>query len=509
MIGSSALVVDASVAVSIVRKEPEAEEAALVIARWTSSGSRLVVPGQFWLEVTNTLIKRQKWAGSRVLQAIRELDDMQLETIELDRGLVVLTIDLAERHGLSTYDAGYLALAVSMDASIATFDAALSGGSRHSRCSDRPRALFRDAGRLRAHRDVAELQGRLGIPREASRRRLQDPDSRAGLPSDPRWPTASAPGSSSIASPMTGGSRCCSRTRAGRSSRNATSATGRSRRASRTARPSRSTWSPGASSPRRPARPIDPTVPTIALGSIVQKGGKIVHAWAVEGDLDAAAAMSNTFEMEWPPRSGRREVFPEIDRVGWFEPDEARQRVKASQIPFIDRLEAALAGNAARRLGLRRRRDRHADERRVRARGDERAAIRGDHVEEQQVRARRGRRLDGQCRVERLARGESDREVRADRLGRGIGRERGAVRERDPAAGQLGDLGRDVARQVRGRLDRRRAPRRDAEVPDPDTERRRRRRPRCRRSAAAWTSPSYWPVTRMMRDGISAWVSAS
>jgi predicted nucleic acid-binding protein len=125
MIGSSALVVDASVAVSIVRKEPEAEEAALVIARWTSSGSRLVVPGQFWLEVTNTLIKRQKWAGSRVLQAIRELDDMQLETTELDRGLVVLAIDLAERHGLSTYDAGYLALAVSMDASIATFDAAL------------------------------------------------------------------------------------------------------------------------------------------------------------------------------------------------------------------------------------------------------------------------------------------------------------------------------------------------------------------------------------------------
>jgi predicted NUDIX family NTP pyrophosphohydrolase len=89
--------------------------------------------------------------------------------------------------------------------------------------------------------------------------------------------------------------------------------------------------------------PIDPTAPTIPLGSIVQKGGKTVHAWAVEGDLDAAAALSNTFEMEWPPRSGRREVFPEIDRVGWFLPDEARRRLKASQIPFIDRLEAALA----------------------------------------------------------------------------------------------------------------------------------------------------------------------
>ena len=92
--------------------------------------------------------------------------------------------------------------------------------------------------------------------------------------------------------------------------------------------------------------PVDPTLPTIALGSIVQKGGKIVHAWAVEGDLDAAAAMCKMCELEWPPRSGRREAFPEIDRVGWFEPDEARQRIKASQIPLIDRLEAALAGNA-------------------------------------------------------------------------------------------------------------------------------------------------------------------
>jgi predicted NUDIX family NTP pyrophosphohydrolase len=80
----------------------------------------------------------------------------------------------------------------------------------------------------------------------------------------------------------------------------------------------------------------------IELGSIVQKGGKIVHAWALEGDLDPAAASSNSFDIEWPPRSGRRETFPEIDRVAWFTPDEARRRVKATQIPLIDRLEAAL-----------------------------------------------------------------------------------------------------------------------------------------------------------------------
>lgn len=87
---------------------------------------------------------------------------------------------------------------------------------------------------------------------------------------------------------------------------------------------------------------LDATEPTIELGSIVQKGGKVVHAWAVEGDLDPAAAHSNEFEAEWPPRSGRRQLFPEIDRVAWFDPDEARRRIKPTQAPFIDRLEAEL-----------------------------------------------------------------------------------------------------------------------------------------------------------------------
>lgn len=84
--------------------------------------------------------------------------------------------------------------------------------------------------------------------------------------------------------------------------------------------------------------------PPVGLGTIVQKGGKVVHAWAIEGDLDPAVAESNTFEMEWPPRSGRRQVFPEIDRVAWFGPDEARRRLKPTQVPFVDRLLAAVAG---------------------------------------------------------------------------------------------------------------------------------------------------------------------
>src|SRR5881396_3163263 len=75
--------------------------------------------------------------------------------------------------------------------------------------------------------------------------------------------------------------------------------------------------------------------PPIPLGTIVQKGGKVVHAWAIEGELDADAAVSNTFEMEWPPRSGGRQVFPEIDRVAWFSPADARVRLKPTQIPFV------------------------------------------------------------------------------------------------------------------------------------------------------------------------------
>ena len=76
----------------------------------------------------------------------------------------------------------------------------------------------------------------------------------------------------------------------------------------------------------------------IPLGQIRQKGGKIVHAWALEGDLDPSTAVSNTFEMEWPPRSGRTKEFPEIDRVEWFDVPSARTKIKAEQAPFLDRL---------------------------------------------------------------------------------------------------------------------------------------------------------------------------
>jgi predicted NUDIX family NTP pyrophosphohydrolase len=88
-----------------------------------------------------------------------------------------------------------------------------------------------------------------------------------------------------------------------------------------------------------------PSAPLIPLGSTRQKGGKVVSAWAGEGDLDTATAHSNTFELEWPPGSGRTQAFPEVDRVAWFDLDDARDRLKPAQVVFLDRLEAALRGS--------------------------------------------------------------------------------------------------------------------------------------------------------------------
>jgi len=79
------------------------------------------------------------------------------------------------------------------------------------------------------------------------------------------------------------------------------------------------------------------------LGELVQPGRKVVTAWALEGDLDVGTVTSNTFEIEWPPKSGRRQAFPEVDRAEWFTPEEARTRILPGQEPFIDRLLERLA----------------------------------------------------------------------------------------------------------------------------------------------------------------------
>lgn len=86
-----------------------------------------------------------------------------------------------------------------------------------------------------------------------------------------------------------------------------------------------------------PAPTLDPEQ-LIELGSIRQKAGKVVEAWAAEADFDPAALDSNTFEMEWPPRSGKQQEFPEVDRAGWFGHEAAREKILPAQAELLDRL---------------------------------------------------------------------------------------------------------------------------------------------------------------------------
>jgi len=80
----------------------------------------------------------------------------------------------------------------------------------------------------------------------------------------------------------------------------------------------------------------------IALHTIKQKGGKLVMAWALAGDIDADCIVSNTFEIIWPPKSGRRQIFPEVDRAAWFSIAKAREKMNEKQIAFLDELEQHL-----------------------------------------------------------------------------------------------------------------------------------------------------------------------
>ncbi|MEA2936020.1 MAG: hypothetical protein QOD74_2666 [Variibacter sp.] len=86
------------------------------------------------------------------------------------------------------------------------------------------------------------------------------------------------------------------------------------------------------------------------LGEVRQAGGKHVIVWAAQADIDAAVIVSMTFEMEWPPRSGRKQIFPEVDRAAWFDLARAREYVLPSQRPFLDRLEEAVNSGALSRM---------------------------------------------------------------------------------------------------------------------------------------------------------------
>lgn len=86
-----------------------------------------------------------------------------------------------------------------------------------------------------------------------------------------------------------------------------------------------------------------PAAELIELGEVVQRGGKRVVAWCGAGDLDVSAVVSNTFELEWPPRSGRRQAFPEVDRAEFFAIADARVKILGGQLPLLDSVERLLS----------------------------------------------------------------------------------------------------------------------------------------------------------------------
>ena len=91
-----------------------------------------------------------------------------------------------------------------------------------------------------------------------------------------------------------------------------------------------------------------PSRPFLDLGAIKQPSRKVITAFAVEGDFDPATLVSNRFELEWPPKSGRKQSFAEVDSAQWFTPDEAREKIQPGQAEFIDRLLESLGHSGAR-----------------------------------------------------------------------------------------------------------------------------------------------------------------
>ncbi len=136
-----ALVLDVSAALAILRGEPAAASV-LAALRSVSGNITILVPGHFWLELTNVLVRRYGWTPDEVVAALRELDELGVETVEIDRPLTLLGLDLMAAHGLTAYDAAYLALAEVADAQVITLDAAVTAaaGDRAILAGTKPRS---------------------------------------------------------------------------------------------------------------------------------------------------------------------------------------------------------------------------------------------------------------------------------------------------------------------------------------------------------------------------------
>jgi predicted nucleic acid-binding protein len=120
---------DASVAIPYLHAEEVSPAVRRWLGRWLAAGSTLMVPGHFWLEVVNSLARRHRYQGSSILEAVHELRQLPIETVELDEPAVVLVIEATERHGLTAYDAQYLALADQLDLAIVTLDRRLAAAA--------------------------------------------------------------------------------------------------------------------------------------------------------------------------------------------------------------------------------------------------------------------------------------------------------------------------------------------------------------------------------------------
>jgi predicted nucleic acid-binding protein len=118
----SGAVIDASAALTLVLKQEGWARVQGRLEKWKLEKRPVHVAGHFWLEFGNALIRRQAWASDRVMASMHALDDFGLETVELSRPLVLLALDLADRHGLSMYDAAHLALAETVDGPLLTAD---------------------------------------------------------------------------------------------------------------------------------------------------------------------------------------------------------------------------------------------------------------------------------------------------------------------------------------------------------------------------------------------------